>query len=132
VSECGILAIASNPINLSDYFFRSNPLEPAEVAFTQARDEFEKKYTTDLRKKRRLESLSATSLDDILVVVENARRHYDKDQSGSRLRRYMEQISERIHYYGNIMDVFVQHHPEYVSLAWGTMKLLFGVGSQSR
>jgi hypothetical protein len=39
----------------------------------------------------------------------------------------MEQVSERVHYYGNIMDVLVQHHPEYVSLAWGTMKLLVGV-----
>ena len=26
------------------------------------------------------------------------------------------------------MDVLVQHHPEYVSLAWGAMKLVFGVG----
>lgn len=102
------------------------------MAFSEARDIFEKKGTTDLRKKHRLESLGATSLEDILVVVENARLYYDKDQSGSKIRRYMEQVSERIHYYGNIMDVFVQHHPEYVSLAWGTMKLLFGVSPQSR
>jgi hypothetical protein len=79
-----------------------------------------------------LDDLGATSLEDILVVVESARLHYDKDQSGSKLRRYMEQISERIHYYGNIMDVLVQHHPEYVSLAWGIMKLLFGVCPHSR
>ena len=26
------------------------------------------------------------------------------------------------------MDVLVQHHPEYVALAWGAMKLVFGVG----
>ena len=25
------------------------------------------------------------------------------------------------------MDVMVQHHPEYVSLAWGAMKIVFGV-----
>lgn len=25
------------------------------------------------------------------------------------------------------MDVLVQHHPEYVALAWGAMKLLFVV-----
>lgn len=102
------------------------------MAFNEARGLFENKGTSDSRKKRRLETLSATSLEDILVVVENARLHYHKDQSGSKMRRYMEQISERIDYYGNIMDVFVQHHPEYVSLAWGTMKLLFGVGPQSR
>ncbi|CAI7619089.1 unnamed protein product [Penicillium pancosmium] len=104
----------------------SSLLKPAAVAFTEARDVFEKKGTTNSKKKLRLDDLGATSLEDILVVVESARLHYDKDQSGSKLRRYMEQISERIHYYGNIMDVLVQHHPEYVSLAWGIMKLLFG------
>ena len=30
-------------------------------------------------------------------------------------------------YYGNIFDVFAQHHPEYVALAWGAMKFLFVV-----
>ncbi|EJT75559.1 hypothetical protein GGTG_05492 [Gaeumannomyces tritici R3-111a-1] len=28
-------------------------------------------------------------------------------------------------YYGAIFDMFSSHHPEYVSLAWGTMKFLF-------
>ena len=30
---------------------------------------------------------------------------------------------------GKVMDVLVQHHPEYVALAWGAMKLIFGVGN---
>ncbi|KAL8741988.1 MAG: hypothetical protein Q9190_005469 [Brigantiaea leucoxantha] len=34
-------------------------------------------------------------------------------------------LSEKLVHYGNIFDVMVQHHPEYVSLAWGTFKLLF-------
>ena len=33
----------------------------------------------------------------------------------------------RIHHYGKVMDVLVQQHPEYVALAWGAMKLVFGV-----
>lgn len=37
------------------------------------------------------------------------------------------EISKRVSYYGKVMDVLVQQHPEYVSLAWGTMKLVFGV-----
>jgi len=37
------------------------------------------------------------------------------------------EVSKRISYYGNVMDALVQQHPEYVSLAWGTMKLVFGV-----
>ena len=42
-------------------------------------------------------------------------------------RRWLNTFADRVVYYGNIMDVLVQHHPEYVSLAWGTFKLLFVV-----
>jgi hypothetical protein len=34
-------------------------------------------------------------------------------------------LSEKIVHYGNVFDVLAQQHPEYVSLAWGTFKLLF-------
>jgi len=34
-------------------------------------------------------------------------------------------------YYGVIMDTLSQHHPEYVSLAWGAIKFLFIVGKIS-
>lgn len=37
-------------------------------------------------------------------------------------------FSKRVHYYGKVMDVMVQQHPEYASLAWGAMKIVFGVG----
>ncbi|THY17604.1 hypothetical protein D6D01_07455 [Aureobasidium pullulans] len=37
-------------------------------------------------------------------------------------------ISSRIVYYGTVLDVLSQHHPEYVSLAWGAVKfVLMGV-----
>lgn len=41
-------------------------------------------------------------------------------------------LSQRLLYYGNIMDVLVQHHPEYVSLVWGAMKFIFGVSAKKR
>jgi len=42
-------------------------------------------------------------------------------------RRWLNTLADRVVYYGNILDVLVQHHPEYVSLAWGTFKILFVV-----
>lgn len=41
--------------------------------------------------------------------------------------KWLVALSERITYYGQIFDVLVQHHPEYVSLAWGTFKFVFTV-----
>jgi hypothetical protein len=67
-------------------------------------------------------------LHDVLDVVTAAKEHYEGKHKGSKAHRYITELSRRIHHYGNIMDVLVQHHPEYVALAWGAMKLLFGVG----
>jgi hypothetical protein len=34
-------------------------------------------------------------------------------------------------YYSVIMDTLSQHHPEYVSLAWGAIKFLFIVSKEN-
>jgi hypothetical protein len=46
-------------------------------------------------------------------------------KSKAKARLWLAGLSEKIVHYGNIFDVMAQHHPEYVSLAWGTFKLLF-------
>lgn len=74
-----------------------------------------------------MENLQATSLSDVLHVVNKAQKHYESKHT-SKAHRCITELSQRICYYGNIMDVLVQHHPEYVALAWGAMKMLFGVG----
>lgn len=66
-------------------------------------------------------------MEDLLRAVQNAQEEFHKTQTGSAFGRCMGQLAERIHYYGNIMDVLVQHHPEFTCLAWGAMKLLVGV-----
>ena len=49
-------------------------------------------------------------------------------KSKAKARIWLTGLSEKLVHCGNIFDVMVQHHPEYVSLAWGTFKLLFVVG----
>ncbi|KAJ5806407.1 uncharacterized protein N7503_004009 [Penicillium pulvis] len=104
----------------------SHAFKSAEVAFQEACEIFEKEATNDPKKKCRLECIKATKLNDLIQTVNQARQHYTQDRSHSKIRRYLEHVTERIHHYGNIMDVLVQQHPEYVCLAWGTMKLLVG------
>ncbi|KAJ6037116.1 hypothetical protein N7540_001395 [Penicillium herquei] len=103
----------------------SHAFNSAESAFKEACEIF-KKETSDPNKQHRLECIKATTLDDVIYAVNQARRHYTQDRSHSKIRRYLEHVTERIHYYGNVMDVLVQQHPEYVSLVWGMMKLLVG------
>lgn len=63
---------------------------------------------------------------DVQLELLNALKRYELT-SESKARRWLVALSERIAFYGQVFDVLVQHHPEYVSLAWGTFKFIFQV-----
>ena len=69
-----------------------------------------------------------TSIQDVLTIVEKSKQRYDdssKEHTGA--RKWLEKLSDRIMYYGKVLDVLAQHHPEYVALAWGAVKLVLTV-----
>lgn len=69
---------------------------------------------------------SPVTMGDISAIVSNAQKRYEKkSESKKRIMRCLTSLSSRITYYGKVFDVLAQHHPEYVSLAWGTMKFVF-------
>ncbi|KAL9044387.1 MAG: hypothetical protein Q9214_002470 [Letrouitia sp. 1 TL-2023] len=98
--------------------------EPAQAAYDQALETFKQNPTRHLKKRRQV--LEATSLQHVLDTIAIAQKCYADAHSNSKTRRCIAELSKRICYYGNVMDVFVQHHPGYVALAWGTMKLAVG------
>ncbi|KAL9096074.1 MAG: hypothetical protein Q9165_001596 [Trypethelium subeluteriae] len=65
-----------------------------------------------------------TDIVDVQNAVSDAQKNYE-DRVNSKARKWTMKLSARLHLYGAILDVFVQQHPEYVALAWGTFKLLF-------
>lgn len=66
-------------------------------------------------------------MHDVQAILRNAVSKYESKQRFPVLRDRLNRLSSKIHYYGNVVDVLVQHHPEYVSLVWGAMKFLFTV-----
>lgn len=66
------------------------------------------------------------SIKDVLEVVNDAQNVYHGKRA-SKAWKWLTQFSSRVTYYSSILDVMVQHHPEYAALAWGAMKLLFVV-----
>lgn len=114
------------------YFIR-NPFTPAQEAFQAALEIFKKTLTKDPAKRRLANELLPTStLGDVLSLVLAAKKRYDDAASQSKLREGLNAFSQRLLHYGNVMDVLVQHHPEYVSLAWGAMKFIFGVSTYAK
>lgn len=70
---------------------------------------------------------NATSLQDLQDILAKARAKYEVSHKNETTKKWLGKIATRLQYYGTIMDVLVQHHPEYVALAWGAMKFLFVV-----
>lgn len=98
---------------------------PADQLFLEAKKVYIDTLTKDGRKSALL--FQTTSLSEILSIVGGMKLEYETKKQSSKARIWISHLSSRVNYYGAIMDVLVQHHPEYVSLAWGTMKLLFVV-----
>jgi hypothetical protein len=66
-----------------------------------------------------------TSIEDVEAAVKNAQTKYEKSTGKRKAQKWLAKLSGRIMYYGAVLDTLAQHHPEYVSLAWGAFKLVF-------
>lgn len=67
------------------------------------------------------------SLEGVKAAVDDAQKVYESRGRKSKIRQYLGAFSSRVMYYGAVMDTLSQHHPEFVSLAWGAVKFLFVV-----
>ncbi|KAI9662250.1 MAG: hypothetical protein M1821_008416 [Bathelium mastoideum] len=97
-------------------------LNLVEETYRNAVTLFESKHTKSEDKKKWLSDKN--TLHDVEAALLAAKASYDA-RTNSRARTYINKVSAGIMYYGNVMDMLAQHHPEYVSLGWGTMKLIF-------
>jgi hypothetical protein len=119
------ISIASSSLTLADYI--SSPRDIAREAYEDA-------YTflqTELRANDKAKSIileDFTSIEDIRAVVEQAKTHYETSSHKIKgVLKWLGRFSARVMYYGQVLDVLAQHHPEYVSLAWGAVKFIFMV-----
>ncbi|KAI0490224.1 hypothetical protein F4859DRAFT_520052 [Xylaria cf. heliscus] len=102
-----------------------NQQEVTRDAFKTAVDTFTRDHTNDPRKKNI--ACGSATLEDPERTVQAAKSKYEDRVKDRRVHKWLNRVSLRIRYYGNIFDVLVQHHPEYVTLAWGAFKFLFVV-----
>ena len=70
---------------------------------------------------------SHITIEDIKDSVNKAKEKYERLSKEKNVQRWLRAFSARIIYYGQVLDVLSQHHPEYVALAWGTVKFVLMV-----
>lgn len=95
----------------------------ADSAYQSAKAYLER--SGSLKDQEKLLLVNTHRIEDVQEVVLSSLAKYETKHESSKARKWLQRTSEMICHYGTILDVFVQHHPEYVSLVWGFMKLLF-------
>ncbi|KAI3331598.1 hypothetical protein HD806DRAFT_477859 [Xylariaceae sp. AK1471] len=100
---------------------------PLASIVDNAFEEASQKFLHDINQRERKSNLitSTNTMEDVQRVVAQSMKKYDGQRKHSAARLWLHTFSQKVKFYGNILDVFAQHHPEYVSLAWGAMKFLF-------
>ncbi|KAG9672487.1 hypothetical protein KCU99_g602, partial [Aureobasidium melanogenum] len=104
----------------------SSPADVAQAAYDQALRNFKQ----ELGNNGNVAWLNGqTTMEGVLSVVGQARaKAIPVDSRWSKISGKLDEISSRIVYYGGVLDTLAQHHPEYVSLAWGAIKfVLMGI-----
>ncbi|KAI1742632.1 hypothetical protein F4680DRAFT_411276 [Xylaria scruposa] len=67
------------------------------------------------------------SIEDVISDIRDAQAKYSSRPNG-KTWKWATRLSGKIMFYSQVLDVLAQHHPEYVSLAWGAFKfVLMGV-----
>ncbi|RMZ77587.1 hypothetical protein DV737_g4281, partial [Chaetothyriales sp. CBS 132003] len=85
----------------------------AERAFTEAVRVYTLQLTKDPKKAKILDDIRTSSISDVVSTVNKARECYEKKRSDSRVKNCLVEVSRRLVYYGKVMDVMVQHHPDF-------------------
>jgi hypothetical protein len=94
-------------------------------AYENATSAFKEEFAEDEKKSNPMGENS--TLEDVLQILALAKARYEAKHT-SKARKWLGIFSSKVMFYASILDVLVQHHPEYVSLVWGAMRLLFSVG----
>jgi hypothetical protein len=98
----------------------------AREAFKDAVQYFKKELTKEQFKEIDLQN--SHSIEDVHKVVLGAKKIYDDSSSRKKwVQKCLRNFSSQMMYYGAVLDTLAQHHPEYVALAWGTVKFVFVV-----
>jgi len=72
-----------------------------------------------------------TTIQEVRSVIEKAKSKYESASEDTNARRWLRTFSTRVIYYSPVFDMLSQHHPEYVALAWGSVKFVLMVSPVS-
>jgi hypothetical protein len=121
----GAAHITSNPLVRGWYSCESAKSQSENIlreAYENATSIFQAELSEDKNEKGIIGG--NFTLEDVLQTLTLAKARYEAKHT-SKARKWLGIFSSKVMFYASILDVLEQHHPEYVSLVWGAMRLLF-------
>ena len=108
-----------------DHSIESYASPDIQQIYREALDRFgsemaKKGYKVDL-------TSSASSIQEIHNTVERALAAHADRHKHSTVRRWLNTVKPSVSHYSSLMNVLGKHHPEYLGLMWGVMKIVFDV-----
>ena len=97
--------------------------EPAHEAFDKAKKIFLDSLRSD--QQQQIFGHDSNNIEEFQAIVYQAKEAYERRRQKGKARQWLSSFSSRLLYYGAVLDTLAQHHPEYVSLAWGAVKFVF-------
>ncbi|CZR64931.1 uncharacterized protein PAC_14831 [Phialocephala subalpina] len=95
-------------------------------AYTKAVEYFTKEFAGNTKALSLL--AGHNSILDVVATLEDAKKNYDdQGQKRKAVFKRLNTLSLRIRYYSGVLGALAQRHPEYVALAWGSIKLVLMV-----
>ena len=105
-----------------------SPRDIAQEAYEEARQFL----THELRHGSSFQQIieQITSFDEVQSIVESAKHKYSTAVGKRKVVfQWLRKVSQRLLYYGTVLDLLSQHHPEYAALAWGAVKFILMVSN---
>ena len=103
--------------------------EPAREGFNKAKKVFSNSLRSD--QQQQIFGHDSNNIEEFRAIVNQAKEGYERRRQKGKARQWLSSFSSRLLYYGAVLDTLSQHHPEYVSLAWGAVKFVFIVGMRT-
>jgi len=98
----------------------------AAEAYTDALAYLKREFEGNAKATSWLRTVKQTTLGDLMETTKEAESRYNQAAPAKQksVKSWIRGLSSRILYYGQVLDVLSQHHPEYVALVWGVVKFV--------
>ncbi|KAI8630549.1 hypothetical protein F5Y19DRAFT_474332 [Xylariaceae sp. FL1651] len=94
--------------------------------FEDAFNEAKSKFSFNLHENRTNTFINTKhSVEELQDIVAQSMSKYESCHRQAKSRKWLNIFSQRVLFYADVLDILVKHHPEYVLLVWGAMKILF-------